>query len=126
MQIDTKVFVPYTLHYSASAEVAAASPVNKLCSSSPADDGRAAAAAAAAADDDDVNDDEALGADTAHVDADGVDQPLVVVTAASADFFNNSLNLIGRSARASPRMRSRACSPLLAASITLSLELKLK
>jgi hypothetical protein len=124
MQIDTKVFVPYTLHYSASAEAAAASPVNKLCSSSPADGGRAAAAADD--DDDDVNNDEALGADTARVDADFVDQPLVVVTAASADFFNNSLNLIGRSARASPRMRSRACSPLLTASITLSPELRLK
>ena len=83
MQIDTKVFLPFTLHYAATAEAAAQSPVRRMCSTS-------AAAAAAAADGDD-DDDERIESD----DAAEEEQPLVIVTAASSDFFNNSLNLIG-------------------------------
>jgi hypothetical protein len=104
MQIDTKVFVPFTLHYSASAAATAASPVTKFCSSSSASDHRAAAdsdAAASSAADTAVNDDESAG-DRADGDSGEGDagQPLTIVTAASSDYFNNSLNLIGRQVRA--------------------------
>lgn len=88
MQINTRIFTPHTLHYSANAEAAASSPVIELCSSTAASD---AAAAAAANDDDEEHSDV-----TSRNSSDDVDQPLVIVTAASADFFNNSLNLIGR------------------------------
>jgi hypothetical protein len=84
MQIDTRVFTPFTLHYSASAAAAAASPISKMCSNTAADHSPAAAA-----------DETDSGGDGSGGDGES-EQPLVFVTAASSDFFNNSLNLIGR------------------------------
>jgi hypothetical protein len=89
MQIDTKIFAPFTLHYEASPAAAASSPVAALCSASAGVHGAAAHDGDGDADDDD--------AETAQDgDAGDGEQPLVIVSAASSDFFNNSLNLIGR------------------------------
>jgi hypothetical protein len=90
MQIDTRVFAPFTLHYSTDAAAAAASPISKLCS--------AAYTPAAPADATD-NFAEDVGSEAGRQERDSVgdsELPLVLVTAASSDFFNNSLNLIGR------------------------------
>ena len=88
MQIDTRVFAPFTLHYSADAAAAPASPISKMCSNTAADH-----SSAAAADGTDSGADESGGES---------ELPLVFVTAASSDFFNNSLNLIGRSSARAP------------------------
>ena len=91
MQIDTKVFVPYTLHYEASLAAAASSPIHAFCSTP------AAVAQHPAATADDEADANVPHADASDASAAGqAEQPLVIVTAASSDFFNNSLNLIGR------------------------------
>jgi hypothetical protein len=94
MQIDTKVFVPYTLHYEASPAAAASSPIHAFCSTPAA----VAQHPAATADDEaDANVPHADASDASDASAAGqAEQPLVIVTAASSDFFNNSLNLIGR------------------------------
>jgi hypothetical protein len=86
MQIDSKVFTPFVLHYSASA-AAAASPVAQLCAS---------LSHSSSLGEGDSADMDGRDSSDARSNTDDDEAPLVIVTAASSDFFNNSLNLIGR------------------------------